>query len=151
MTGNCLKGSRPVLSFSKHFDSAPHLRLLREMVTTVRSTRFQRCSGTRFLTLTSHTPSPQSFGTPRGHPKSQPFVDHVLCVSWLDNKIWFRNYQVMSRDQALWGWCDHNNNHNGMTRLLCLQIVDTATDKSAVRRVLKDGDSPVTLVEIGPR
>lgn len=31
MTGNCLKGSRPLLSFDKNFDTAPHWRLLKEL------------------------------------------------------------------------------------------------------------------------
>jgi ribosome biogenesis protein BRX1 len=31
MTGNCLKGSRPFLSFDKSFDDQPHMQLLKEM------------------------------------------------------------------------------------------------------------------------
>ena len=31
MTGNCLKGSRPILSFDPQFDSTPHLQLVKEM------------------------------------------------------------------------------------------------------------------------
>jgi ribosome biogenesis protein BRX1 len=69
LTGNCLKGSRPILSFNEDFDSEPHWKLLRELLT-------------------------QIFGTPCHHPKSQPFVDHVLNFSILDNKIWVRNYQI---------------------------------------------------------
>lgn len=37
----------------------------------------------------------QTFSTPRYHPKSQPFVDHVFTFTIADNRIWFRNYQVM--------------------------------------------------------
>ncbi|MCO5580079.1 hypothetical protein L7F22_033945 [Adiantum nelumboides] len=33
MTGNCLKGSRPLLSFDKAFDQRPHWALLKEMFT----------------------------------------------------------------------------------------------------------------------
>ncbi|XP_054713810.1 ribosome biogenesis protein BRX1 homolog [Uloborus diversus] len=69
LTGNCLKGSRPVLSFDKAFDSQPHLALLKEVFT-------------------------QIFGTPKNHPKSQPFIDHVFNFTFLDNRIWFRNYQI---------------------------------------------------------
>jgi ribosome biogenesis protein BRX1 len=69
LTGNCLKGSRPIISFNDEFDSEPHWKLLKEVFT-------------------------QVFGTPNHHPKSQPFVDHVLNFSILDNKIWVRNYQI---------------------------------------------------------
>jgi len=69
LTGNCLKGSRPILSFDKNFDTQPHLMLLKEL----------------FI---------QVFGTPKHHPKSQPFFDHVFNFELLDNRIWFRNYQI---------------------------------------------------------
>lgn len=35
MTGNCLKGSRPILSFSEEFDKVPHWTLLKELFTQV--------------------------------------------------------------------------------------------------------------------
>ena len=34
-------------------------------------------------------------GTPEGHPKSKPFIDHVYNFSYVDGKIWFRNYQIV--------------------------------------------------------
>ncbi|KAJ8787491.1 hypothetical protein J1605_022976 [Eschrichtius robustus] len=68
MTGNCLKGSRPLLSFDPAFDELPHFALLKELLI-------------------------QIFSTPRYHPKSQPFVDHVFTFTILDNRIWFRNFQ----------------------------------------------------------
>ena len=72
MSGNCLRGSRPLLKFSIDFNdkSKPHLRLMKEMFV-------------------------QTFGTPRFHPKSQPFYDHVFVFTYLDDKIWFRNYQIL--------------------------------------------------------
>lgn len=76
MTGNCLKGTRPLLSFDQNFDSAPHLKLLKEL----------------FI---------QTFGTPNFHPKSQPFFDHVFTFSLADNRIWFRNYQILEEDGSL--------------------------------------------------
>ncbi|XP_071118032.1 ribosome biogenesis protein BRX1 homolog [Haliotis cracherodii] len=76
MTGNCLKGSRPLLSFDTAFDEAPQWKLLKEL----------------FI---------QIFGTPNCHPKSQPFFDHVLSFSIMDNRIWFRNYQILEEDGAL--------------------------------------------------
>jgi len=74
--GNCLKSSRPVLSFDSSFDEEPHLQLLKELFT-------------------------QVFGTPRYHPKSQPFVDHVLNFTYLDGRIWFRNYQISEENGDL--------------------------------------------------
>ncbi len=66
LTGNCLKGSRPVLSF----DPA-HLRLIKELLT-------------------------QTFKTPHYHPRSQPFIDHVLNFALTeDGNIWVRNYQLV--------------------------------------------------------
>lgn len=65
---DCLKGSRPVLSFDAAFDSSPHWSLLKEMLT-------------------------QAFGVPRTSRRTKPFVDHVLSFSILDGKIWFRNWQ----------------------------------------------------------
>ncbi|KAL5612621.1 hypothetical protein BROUX41_004284 [Berkeleyomyces rouxiae] len=68
-TGNCLKGSRPVLSFDSAFETEPHLRLIRELM--------------------FHT-----FGVPEGARKSKPFVDHVMGFSYVDGKIWVRTYQI---------------------------------------------------------
>ncbi|RXN07923.1 ribosome biogenesis BRX1-like protein [Labeo rohita] len=76
MTGNCLKGSRPLLSFDPKFDKEPHYALLKELFT-------------------------QIFSTPRYHPKSQPFVDHVLTFTIADNRVWFRNYQIIEEDASL--------------------------------------------------
>lgn len=68
-TGNCLRGSRPILSFDKSFDNSTHFRLVKEMLL--------------------HT-----FGVPPRARKSKPFVDHVLSFSIADDKIWARNYQI---------------------------------------------------------
>ncbi|KAH7935168.1 hypothetical protein HPB52_004631 [Rhipicephalus sanguineus] len=76
MTGNCLKGARPLLSFDKAFTESPFGKLMKELLS-------------------------QVFGTPRYHPKSQPFVDHVFTFSLLDHRIWFRNYQIVEETGAL--------------------------------------------------
>jgi ribosome biogenesis protein BRX1 len=68
-TGNCLKGSRPVLSFDAAFEKQPHLRLIRESFVRI-------------------------FGVPQGARKSKPFIDHVMSFSVADGKIWVRNYQI---------------------------------------------------------
>ncbi|KAK3397071.1 Brix domain-containing protein [Sordaria brevicollis] len=68
-TGNCLKGSRPLLSFDGTFESEPHYRVIKEV----------------FL---------QMFGVPQGARKSKPFIDHVMSFSIADGKIWVRNYEI---------------------------------------------------------
>ena len=75
-TGNCLKGSRPILSFDAAFDKQPHLRVIKEL----------------FL----HT-----FGVPQGARKSKPFIDHVMGFSVADGKIWVRNYQISEEEGSL--------------------------------------------------
>ena len=76
MPGNSLKASRPLLSFDPRFETEPHYALLKELFV-------------------------QTFGVPNGHPKSQPFYDHVITFTILDNRIWFRNYQIVAEDGSL--------------------------------------------------
>ncbi|KAJ3548160.1 hypothetical protein NM688_g5329 [Phlebia brevispora] len=73
MTGNCLKGSRGLLSFDKAFDETEWGRLTKEVFTHI-------------------------FGVPATARKAKPFIDHILTFSILDNKIWFRNYQIVEKD-----------------------------------------------------
>ncbi|KAF9975927.1 Ribosome biogenesis protein brx1 [Actinomortierella ambigua] len=72
MTGNCLKGSRHILSFDKNFDSNPHWQLTKELFT-------------------------QVFGVPKTSRRIKPFIDHVISFSIVDNRIWFRNYQITEK------------------------------------------------------
>ncbi|CAJ0943207.1 unnamed protein product, partial [Mesorhabditis belari] len=77
MSGNCLKASRPILSFDSTFDEKPHLAIIKRSLT-------------------------QIFSTPNYHPRSQPFVDHVFTFSVsTDDKIWFRNFQVVDESLKL--------------------------------------------------
>lgn len=71
LMGNCLKYSRPFLSFDKSFDEVPHLKLLKELFTHV-------------------------FNSPRNHPKTKPFYDHMICFYNVNNHIFFRNYQILN-------------------------------------------------------
>jgi len=71
LTGNCMKGSRPILSFDKAFDGAKHLQLLKVLFTDV-------------------------FGTPRGHPKSKPFVDRIMAFYYADSKVCRRSMTMIS-------------------------------------------------------
>jgi ribosome biogenesis protein BRX1 len=62
LTGNCMKYSRPILSFDTNFNTLPHLQLLKNV----------------FIDI---------FGIPRGHPKSKPFVDRVMAFYYGDNRV----------------------------------------------------------------
>lgn len=35
------------------------------------------------------------FGVPKGHRKSKPFYDHVISFSLIDDRIWIRNFQII--------------------------------------------------------
>lgn len=71
--GNCLKGSRPILSFDSTFASQPHLLVIKELLT--------------------HT-----FGVPQGARKTKPFVDHVMGFTIADGKVWIRCFQISESD-----------------------------------------------------
>merc|ERR1719272_1651266 len=70
LTGNCLKGSRPLISFDGSFKEQAHFRLIKEVIT-------------------------QIFAVPRGNTKSKPFIDHIYQFSVVEGRIWFRNYQIL--------------------------------------------------------
>jgi ribosome biogenesis protein BRX1 len=76
LSGNCLKYGRPLLSFDGSFDDPemPHLLLAKECL--------------------SHC-----FNTPKNHPKSKPFFDHVISFNYFDGRIWFRHYQVLNQQE----------------------------------------------------
>ena len=67
--GNCLKGSRPILSFDATFSSQPHLLVIKELLTHI-------------------------FGVPQGARKTKPFIDHVMGFTIADGKIWIRCFQI---------------------------------------------------------
>jgi ribosome biogenesis protein BRX1 len=69
LTGNCLKSSRPVLSFDNSFKTSTHLQLIQQM----------------FM---------QTLATPNRHPKSMPFIDHLFSFSQAFDKIFFRNFEI---------------------------------------------------------
>lgn len=105
LTGNCLKGSRPVLSFDASFEARPHLRLLKELMT-------------------------QVLGVPKGVKRSKPFVDHVLTLSIVDDKVWFRNYQIKESEVA---------------------AGQQITEADGTTRPPRRNETKIELVEIGPR
>ncbi|KAI4128434.1 MAG: hypothetical protein LQ341_006678, partial [Variospora aurantia] len=67
--GNCLRGSRPILSFDATFTTSPHLLLIKELLTHI-------------------------FSVPKGARKTKPFVDHVMGFTIADNKIWIRCFEI---------------------------------------------------------
>ncbi|EGG10187.1 uncharacterized protein MELLADRAFT_115595 [Melampsora larici-populina 98AG31] len=75
MTGNCLKGSRPILQFGQEFDSEPSWRVCKEVLTNI-------------------------FAVPKTAKRAKPFVDHVITFSVIDGKIWFRNYQILEKPKG---------------------------------------------------
>jgi ribosome biogenesis protein BRX1 len=101
MTGNCMKGSRPILSFDSAFDELDHLKLVKHLFVDV-------------------------FGTPRGHPKSKPFVDRVMGFYYADGKIWVRNYQILE------------------------ETASTAKEAHSQKKLTGHAHS-TSLIEIGPR
>ncbi|KAI9680334.1 MAG: Ribosome biogenesis protein brx1 [Trizodia sp. TS-e1964] len=76
--GNCLKGSRPILSFDASFEKEPHLRVIKELLF-------------------------QIFSVPKGARKSKPFTDHVIGFTLADGKIWIRNYQINETESSKLG------------------------------------------------
>ena len=70
LSGNCLLGSRPMLSFDASFDEKPHLQLVRQLFSTI-------------------------FSIPKGHPGSKPFHDHVMSFTYVQEKVVVRHYQVL--------------------------------------------------------
>ncbi|RSH93365.1 Ribosome bioproteinsis protein brx1 [Saitozyma podzolica] len=73
MTGNCLKGSRGICVFDGKWEEEEWGRLMKEMLGHI-------------------------FSVPRTSRRLKPFIDHILLFSILDNKIWFRNYQIIEKD-----------------------------------------------------
>lgn len=62
LTGNCMLGSRPLLNFDVKFESSAHFKLMKGLLT-------------------------DAFTTPLGHPKSKPFIDHIISFFLVKNNI----------------------------------------------------------------
>eukprot|EP01086_Lenisia_limosa_P013068 TRINITY_DN41867_c0_g1_i1.p1 TRINITY_DN41867_c0_g1~~TRINITY_DN41867_c0_g1_i1.p1 ORF type:complete len:288 (+),score=71.41 TRINITY_DN41867_c0_g1_i1:17-880(+) len=69
LTGNCLKGSRPLLVFDKGFDDEPCHQVLKELLA-------------------------QTFQVPNNYHRSKPFIDHVLSFFLIGGRVWVRHYQI---------------------------------------------------------
>jgi ribosome biogenesis protein BRX1 len=69
LSGNCLRGSRPLLSFDASFKGSKHLEVIQQMLA-------------------------QTFAIPEAHPKAMPFFDHVFSFSHSFGQVFFRNFEV---------------------------------------------------------
>ena len=123
--GNCLKGSRPILSFDKAFDSQPHFLVVKELLIHI-------------------------FGVPKHSRKTKPFIDHVMGFSIIDGKIWIRCFQIseteLSKGEAA------TSNPDAMEGLTNGNAEkENATEKGVKAPKARKGDSKISLVEIGPR
>lgn len=74
LTGNCLRGSRALLSFSKEFETEPRWRIAKTVLGEI-------------------------FAVPRRHPRSKPFIDHVFMFSVQGGLVYFRNYQIVDHGE----------------------------------------------------
>jgi ribosome biogenesis protein BRX1 len=74
-SGNCLKGSRPILSFDAAFEKQAHLRVLKSVLE-------------------------QVFGVPPNARKMKPFVDHVMGFTVVAGKVWVRCYQIAETESS---------------------------------------------------
>ncbi|KAI9684310.1 MAG: Ribosome biogenesis protein brx1 [Bathelium mastoideum] len=125
-TGNCLRGSRPILSFDRSFDDVgqPHWRVLRELLT-------------------------QTFGVPKSSRKMKPFVDHVMAFSLAQGRMWVRNYQIAEAEEKAKANGAHNDDEDEDLDDDGGVAVGTKAKQSR-KKPAKD-DTRVSLVEIGPR
>lgn len=105
--GNCMKGMRAILIFDQHFESNEQFKGIRKLLE-------------------------ETFASPVKHRKVKPYADHVFYFTVLDNRIWFRNYQIKTATGA-------SSKPSGPVSL-------SAVETEAPLAV--DG---MELVEIGPR
>lgn len=71
--GNCMIGSRPILSFDASLSESEHGKIMQELLGAV-------------------------FGTPQNCRKARPYHDHVFQFGVADGRIWFRNYQIVENN-----------------------------------------------------
>jgi len=125
-TGNCLKGSRPILSFDANFDASPYSIVIKELLTHI-------------------------FGVPKGARKSKPFVDHIMSFTLADGKIWIRCYQIEEKEVEKKD--DEEKEDEEMTDAADGKKKDSKSSKKSSKKHGKGGelDTTISLLEIGPR
>eukprot|EP00871_Galdieria_phlegrea_P002350 jgi/Galph1/3115/GphlegSOOS_G1781.1 len=70
--GNNLLYSRPIVLFDPIFEQIDYLKVIKQLLSWV-------------------------FVSPKNHRKTKPFIDHVISFYYLDNRIWFRHYQLVHK------------------------------------------------------
>jgi ribosome biogenesis protein BRX1 len=74
-TGNCMKNTRPILTFDPIFSTTDHGKVMKELLSAI-------------------------FGVPKNHRKTRHYVDRVMHFGWVDDRIWARNYQIKESGTA---------------------------------------------------
>lgn len=69
LVGNCMKNTRPIVTFDPAFYTTSHGQQIQELLQSL-------------------------FSTPRNHRKTRPFIDRVMHFAWTDDRVWVRNYQI---------------------------------------------------------
>lgn len=90
------------------------------------------------FTTTHRAPRRKIFAVPRSSRRTKPFVDHVLSFSYLDGKVWFRNYQIVEPAA------------NEGASELALALASKGPPAESKKRKPEQVKTP-TLTEIGPR
>eukprot|EP00904_Undaria_pinnatifida_P006005 jgi/Undpi1/2534/HiC_scaffold_13.g05913.m1 len=111
LTGNSMLGSRPLLNFDAKFNQTPHWKVVKGILMDI-------------------------FNTPRGHPKSKPFIDRVMSFFVADGKVWVRNYQIVDKG-------------DGSSSALNRKIEEAGSGAGGGGK--GGADDPLSLVEMGPR
>ncbi|KAL8965183.1 MAG: hypothetical protein Q9197_006634 [Variospora fuerteventurae] len=124
--GNCLRGSRPILSFDATFTTSPHLLLIKELLTHI-------------------------FGVPKGARKTKPFVDHVMGFTIADSKIWIRCFEIretaVTKAQQQQQQQSSNNEEGEENKNKASKAIKKTTGEKGGG----GGDTKISLIEIGPR
>jgi ribosome biogenesis protein BRX1 len=124
--GNCLKGSRPVLSFDAKFETQPHLLLLKELLTHV-------------------------FGVPKGARKTKPFIDHVMGFTIADGKVWIRCYQISETEASKSESQANANNSTTNSREAPSEVVKSSNSKETKLSLTEIGPrfvlTPIVILE----
>jgi len=97
LTGNHLKGSRPILTFSSDFDLQPHWQLLKEIMT-------------------------QIFCTPKDHRKTKPFFWSCVCFFYCRQSLLVSQLPGICSTPWNWEnwtrWFGQNDSHWGWSEIL---------------------------------
>ena len=76
LPGNYVRPTRPMLSFDSSFTKSPHLSLIQNLLL-------------------------QIFNTPKNESKPVSFIDHIFSFSQTQNKIFFRNFEIVENNTEL--------------------------------------------------